>query len=103
MTELDLTTLSARIRDHKRRLVEIVKPPVCTERARHYTESYQANIDKPIVVRRALALAHHHHHHHHRRRRRHRRQLRLRRCRSLRPSRPWTRRRPWPSRGEASP
>lgn len=59
MTELDLTTLSARIRDHKRRLVEIVKPPVCTERARHYTESYQANIDKPIVVRRALALAHH--------------------------------------------
>ena len=59
MTELDLTTLSARIRDHKRRLVEIVKPPVCTERARHYTKSYQANIDKPIVVRRALALAHH--------------------------------------------
>ena len=59
MTDLDLTTLSARIRDHKRRLVEIVKPPVCTERARHYTESYQDNIDKPIVVRRALALPHH--------------------------------------------
>lgn len=46
-----VTTLSARIRDHKWRLVEIVKPPVCTERARHYTESYQANMDKPIVVR----------------------------------------------------
>ncbi len=40
-------------------LVHIVKPPVCTERARHYTEMYQRHLDKPIPVRRALALAHH--------------------------------------------
>ncbi len=29
-------------------LVHIVKPPVCTERARHYTEMYQRHLDKPI-------------------------------------------------------
>ncbi|UMX65539.1 hypothetical protein MJ588_09745 [Klebsiella pneumoniae] len=41
-------------------LVHIVKPPVCTERARHHnTEMYQQHLDKPILVRRALALAHH--------------------------------------------
>lgn len=59
MTELDLTTLTERTRNHKRRLVEIVSPPVCTERALHYTQAYKANIDKPVVLRRALALAHH--------------------------------------------
>lgn len=59
MTELDLATLTERIRNHKHRLVEIVSPPVCTERALHYTQAYQANMDKPVVVRRALALAHH--------------------------------------------
>ncbi|MGU0044385.1 pyruvate formate lyase family protein [Escherichia coli] len=39
--------------------MHIVKPPVCTERAQHYTEMYQQHLDKPIPVRRALALAHH--------------------------------------------
>lgn len=59
MTTLKLNTLSARIQAHKMALVHIVKPPVCTERARHYTEMYQRHLDKPIPVRRALALAHH--------------------------------------------
>ena len=59
MTQLKLDTLTDRITAHKRALVHIVKPPVCTERARHYTEVYQQNMDKPLPVRRALALAHH--------------------------------------------
>ena len=59
MTTLNLNTLSERIKAHKTALVHIVKPPVCTERARHYTEMYQRHLDKPIPVRRALALAHH--------------------------------------------
>ncbi len=59
MTTLNLNTLSERIKAHKMALVHIVKPPVCTERARHYTEMYQQHLDKPIPVRRALALAHH--------------------------------------------
>lgn len=59
MTTLKLDTLSDRIKAHKNALVHIVKPPVCTERAQHYTEMYQQHLDKPIPVRRALALAHH--------------------------------------------
>ena len=59
MTTLKLDTLSPRIQAHKMALVHIVKPPVCTERALHYTEAYQQHLDKPIPVRRALALAHH--------------------------------------------
>lgn len=55
MTTLKLNTLSARIQAHKMALVHIVKPPVCTERARHYTEMYQRHLDKPIPVRRAGA------------------------------------------------
>ncbi|EIH1027802.1 hypothetical protein LGG52_002788 [Escherichia coli] len=57
MTTLKLDTLSDRIKAHKNALVHIVKPPVCTERAQHYTEMYQQHLDKPIPVRRALALA----------------------------------------------
>ena len=59
MTTLNLNTLSERIKAHKMALVHIVKPPVCTERAQHYTEMYQQHMDKPIPVRRASALAHH--------------------------------------------
>ena len=59
MTELRLDTLTRRIQAHKDALVHIVKPPVCTERARHYTDAYRQHLDKPIPVRRALALAHH--------------------------------------------
>lgn len=40
MTQLKLDTLSDRIKAHKTALVHIVKPPVCTERAQHYTEMY---------------------------------------------------------------
>ena len=59
MTQLNLNTLSARIRAHKEALIHIVKPPVCTERAQHYTQVYQQHADKPLPVRRALALARH--------------------------------------------
>ncbi|MCR1565739.1 formate C-acetyltransferase/glycerol dehydratase family glycyl radical enzyme [Mixta sp.] len=59
MTTLKLDTLSERIKAHKDALVHIVKPPVCTERAAHYTKIYQENMDKPVPVRRALALAYH--------------------------------------------
>ncbi|WP_426504844.1 formate C-acetyltransferase/glycerol dehydratase family glycyl radical enzyme [Serratia proteamaculans] len=59
MTTLDLTTLTVRTLAHKNALIHIVKPPVCTERAQHYTEAYQQHLDKPLPVRRALALANH--------------------------------------------
>ncbi|NTX79044.1 formate C-acetyltransferase/glycerol dehydratase family glycyl radical enzyme [Serratia proteamaculans] len=59
MTTLDLTTLTERTLAHKNALIHIVKPPVCTERAQHYTEAYQQHLDKPLPVRRALALANH--------------------------------------------
>lgn len=59
MTTLDLTTLTERTLAHKNALIHIVKPPVCTERAQHYTETYQQHQDKPLPVRRAMALANH--------------------------------------------
>ncbi|XPE58763.1 pyruvate formate lyase family protein [Shigella flexneri] len=52
MTTLKLDTLSDRIKAHKNALVHIVKPPVCTERARHYTEAYQQHLrQEPVPVR----------------------------------------------------
>lgn len=59
MTLMQLNTLPERIRAHKQALISIVKPPICTERALHYTQIYQQHMDKPLPVRRALALAHH--------------------------------------------
>ncbi|WP_380182170.1 formate C-acetyltransferase/glycerol dehydratase family glycyl radical enzyme [Kalamiella sp. sgz302252] len=59
MTVLNLDTLNDRIRKHKEALIHIAKPPICTERARHYSKIYQEQQDKPVPVRRALALAHH--------------------------------------------
>ncbi|EOI3463427.1 formate C-acetyltransferase/glycerol dehydratase family glycyl radical enzyme [Cronobacter dublinensis] len=59
MTELNLDFLPERIKAHKAALVQIVRPPVCTERAQHYTHIYQTHQDMPLPVRRALALAHH--------------------------------------------
>jgi formate C-acetyltransferase len=59
MLPLEVETLSKRIQEHKRVLVNIVKPIVCTERARHYTDAYRLHMDKPVAVRRALALALH--------------------------------------------
>jgi formate C-acetyltransferase len=59
MSGPEVVALTDRIAAHKRVLVNIVKPAVCTERAKHYTEAYRSHADKPIVVRRALALALH--------------------------------------------
>lgn len=56
---MDLQHLSARIKAHKQQLVNIVTPPICTERAQVYTRIYQQHQDKPMVIRRALALAEH--------------------------------------------
>ena len=41
----------------KRQVVD-AKNTVCTERARFYTEVYRANREKPVILRRALALEH---------------------------------------------
>lgn len=59
MTNLDLTTITPRIKAHKEALIHIVKPHICVERAEHYTESYQAHLAQPIVIRRAYALVNH--------------------------------------------
>jgi formate C-acetyltransferase len=48
--------VSERVCAQKERLLRM-KPTVCTERARIYTEVYQKNADQPLVVTRALALA----------------------------------------------
>lgn len=56
---MDLQHLSPRINAHKQQLINIVTPPVCTERAQVYTRVYQQHEDKPMVIRRALALAEH--------------------------------------------
>ena len=45
-----------RIRRQKERLLKTT-PTVCTERARIYTEVYQANEEKPLILKRALALS----------------------------------------------
>lgn len=59
MSNLDLTTVTPRIKAHKAALIDIIKPPICVERALHYTESYQQYLAQPIVLRRAFALEHH--------------------------------------------
>ncbi|PSW14509.1 formate C-acetyltransferase/glycerol dehydratase family glycyl radical enzyme [Photobacterium rosenbergii] len=56
---MKLNTLPERIQAHKHALINIVTPPICTERAEAYTRAYQDNEDKPVVVQRALALAEH--------------------------------------------
>ena len=53
MTTLKLDTLSDRIKAHKNALVHIVKPPVCTERAQHYTEMYQQHLEADPGTSRA--------------------------------------------------
>jgi pyruvate formate-lyase/glycerol dehydratase family glycyl radical enzyme len=47
--------VSDRIAGQRERLLR-TRPTICTERARIYTEVYQANQDKPLVITRALAL-----------------------------------------------
>ncbi|GAA5217115.1 formate C-acetyltransferase/glycerol dehydratase family glycyl radical enzyme [Corallincola platygyrae] len=56
---MDLNFLPERIQAHKSALVNIVTPPICTERAEAYTRAYQANEDKPVILQRALALQEH--------------------------------------------
>ncbi|MFA0105135.1 formate C-acetyltransferase/glycerol dehydratase family glycyl radical enzyme [Vibrio splendidus] len=56
---MDLNFLPERIKAHKNELVNIVTPPICTERAKAYTKAYQANEDKPVIIQRALALKEH--------------------------------------------
>ncbi|PSW06570.1 formate C-acetyltransferase/glycerol dehydratase family glycyl radical enzyme [Photobacterium lipolyticum] len=56
---MNLNHLPQRIEAHKHALINIVTPPICTERAQAYTEAYQQHEDKPVVVQRALALAEH--------------------------------------------
>lgn len=56
---MNLNHLAKRIADHKNVLINILTPPVCTERAQAYTKVYQENEDKPVVVQRALALQEH--------------------------------------------
>ena len=56
---MDLNFLPERIKAHKNELVNILTPPICTERAQAYTKAYQANEDKPVIIQRALALKEH--------------------------------------------
>ncbi|NOI67069.1 formate C-acetyltransferase/glycerol dehydratase family glycyl radical enzyme [Vibrio sp. 99-8-1] len=56
---MELHFLPERIKSHKSELVNIVTPPICTERAQAYTNAYKANEDKPIIIQRALALKEH--------------------------------------------
>ena len=56
---MNLNHLADRIKAHKQALVNIVTPPICTERAEAYTRIYEAHEDKPVIVRRALALQEH--------------------------------------------
>ena len=56
---MNLNYLAKRIFSHKQKLINIITPPVCTERALAYTKSYQENEHKPVVVQRALALQAH--------------------------------------------
>ncbi|MGL4206163.1 MAG: pyruvate formate lyase family protein, partial [Aeromonadaceae bacterium] len=57
--QMELHTLTERISHHKLALISLTKPPVCIERALAYTEIYRQQAHQPLVVRRALALAHH--------------------------------------------
>lgn len=56
---MDLNFLPERIKNHKAKLVNIITPPICTERAEAYTRIYKENEDKPVIIRRALALKEH--------------------------------------------
>lgn len=49
------TEVSQRISGLREKVLS-TKPSVCTERARFYTEAYAENEDKPIIIKRAIAL-----------------------------------------------
>ena len=48
-------TVTSRVRNLRERVLS-ARPTVCLERARCYTEVYRANEDKPVTIKRALAL-----------------------------------------------
>lgn len=56
---MNLNFLPERIKAHKSELVNILTPPICTERAQAYTKIYKENEDKPVIIQRALALKEH--------------------------------------------
>ncbi|MEZ5071954.1 MAG: glycyl radical protein [Bacteroidales bacterium] len=51
-TEVECSPRIAALRE----MVMESKPTVCTERARYYTEVYREHEDRPVILRRALAL-----------------------------------------------
>ncbi|MCD6565283.1 MAG: glycyl radical protein [Bacteroidales bacterium] len=53
--EKEMTTITERISDLREKVLS-TKPSVCTERAKFYTQIYQENEDKPVIIKRALAL-----------------------------------------------
>lgn len=53
--EKKTSEISERISNLRERVLSI-KPSVCTERARFYTQIYKENEDKPVIIKRALAL-----------------------------------------------
>jgi len=55
ITEINSSKVSKRI-SFLREKVLSTKPSVCTERAKFYTQIYQENEDKPVIIKRALAL-----------------------------------------------
>jgi pyruvate formate-lyase/glycerol dehydratase family glycyl radical enzyme len=52
---LESVKVSERI-SHLREKVLSTKPSVCTERAKFYTQAYAENEEKPIIIKRAIAL-----------------------------------------------
>ena len=55
ITEIKSSKVSDRI-SFLREKVLSTKPSVCTERAKFYTQVYRENEDKPVIIKRALAL-----------------------------------------------
>ncbi len=55
ITENKSSKVSDRILSLRERVLS-TKPSVCTERAKFYTQIYQENEDKPVIIKRALAL-----------------------------------------------
>ena len=53
--ENEKTTITERIFALREKVLS-TKPSVCTERAKFYTQIYKKNEDKPVIIKRALAL-----------------------------------------------
>jgi formate C-acetyltransferase len=55
LAERTKLSLSPRVHNLREKVLS-TKPSICTERARYYTKVYRENEDKPLIIRRALAL-----------------------------------------------